>query len=526
MTSRDLELSVKELYAAHYRTSSFHSVSPNGWFKLFWKDNTRVFVGNKQSEDPSEYWLVDGEREVISGNLPIPRDGRVVDNGHFVLHDGMWAQKQKPAILYAFNQKGEILWKIDGINTVLSNGLSRDGRYYICLSGRTLYFFDWLSGEKTWETRMPRGMYNVKSYEFDVEAERIYLLIWSNSKFAFSFSGHFLDADKWDEHYENLEFDRSGIRISWRSKTKPESLKLRRNLLSALMSAPDNGWKVSSASDVRGDLEKFHLIDQYGALTRRGRVEAILRLPLEKQCEYLGIPLIQKDADDLDYPEISTFIDFAAQGYTGGRWKGEAILYSLYAICFPVLMDSLVESRGKSVKYHPPLHMGDFYEYLTQIEDNCVNEIITTSICKIDQNLKLMKGRRRAEFFMRYTKYPGTEFDINSTQFKREGVDVEVRDIVHLNMLGMSSDMSDIEVVSSVYKCLGKSRLAETAKLFFADPYAFVVGWPDLTFVDPKSVFFVEVKTTDKLHRSQIITMGEMREKAGLDMSVIRLRKI
>ena len=60
MTSRDLELSVKELYAAHYRTSSFHSVSPNGWFKLFWKDNTRVFVGNKQSEDPSEYWLVDG----------------------------------------------------------------------------------------------------------------------------------------------------------------------------------------------------------------------------------------------------------------------------------------------------------------------------------------------------------------------------------------------------------------------------------------------------------------------------------
>ena len=72
---------------------------------------------------------------------------------------------------------------------------------------------------------------------------------------------------------------------------------------------------------------------------------------------------------------------------------------------------------------------------------------------------------------------------------------------------------------------VGRPRLSAIAAQIFTDPYSYYHGWPDLTILDSAGrCEFVEVKTTDRLHYGQIVTMGDMRHAAGLDIRVLRLR--
>lgn len=64
--------------------------------------------------------------------------------------------------------------------------------------------------------------------------------------------------------------------------------------------------------------------------------------------------------------------------------------------------------------------------------------------------------------------------------------------------------------------------LARVAEAFFAKPYEYRAGWPDLTVLGEK-VRFIEVKTTDLLHESQIRFANEFAAPLGLECEVIQL---
>ncbi len=51
---------------------------------------------------------------------------------------------------------------------------------------------------------------------------------------------------------------------------------------------------------------------------------------------------------------------------------------------------------------------------------------------------------------------------------------------------------------------LGRDRLASIACIFISNPYDYGAGWPDLTLTRKGDIRFIEVKTTDSLHESQI----------------------
>ena len=73
---------------------------------------------------------------------------------------------------------------------------------------------------------------------------------------------------------------------------------------------------------------------------------------------------------------------------------------------------------------------------------------------------------------------------------------------------------------------VGVRRLAAVAAQVFTDPYAYYHGWPDLMVLTPDGQLdFIEVKTTDRLHYGQIITMADMRDAADLEMRVLRLKR-
>ncbi len=71
---------------------------------------------------------------------------------------------------------------------------------------------------------------------------------------------------------------------------------------------------------------------------------------------------------------------------------------------------------------------------------------------------------------------------------------------------------------------LGRDRLSTIATKFFEKPYDYRAGWPDLTLVDGCGVHFVEVKTSDKMHPSQVRFAKEVAAPLGLRCAVYQVK--
>ena len=78
------------------------------------------------------------------------------------------------------------------------------------------------------------------------------------------------------------------------------------------------------------------------------------------------------------------------------------------------------------------------------------------------------------------------------------------------------------ELIEQLHTAIG-SQLASIAARFAGDSYCYRAGWPDITAVRQGSVLFREIKTTDKLHRSQLETIGNVLLPEGLTVDVLQL---
>ena len=79
-----------------------------------------------------------------------------------------------------------------------------------------------------------------------------------------------------------------------------------------------------------------------------------------------------------------------------------------------------------------------------------------------------------------------------------------------------------VGLIEQLHFVLG-AQLANIASRFGSDPYCYRAGWPDITAVQSGSVIFREIKTTDKLHRSQIATIGDILLPEGLTVDILQL---
>lgn len=75
----------------------------------------------------------------------------------------------------------------------------------------------------------------------------------------------------------------------------------------------------------------------------------------------------------------------------------------------------------------------------------------------------------------------------------------------------------------SIWTALGSSGWAKVAESFIKDPYTFRAGWPDLAISDGYNLRLIEIKTTDKLHSSQKITISDLLLPLGISISVAQL---
>lgn len=180
-----------------------YSESPSGVFLIAWSDfDQSRGVGGFRERGEGTYVLAENGKAIRSGQVQRPNDGKVANNGTFIINDWMFGEGLK-GIFYAFDMSGRQLVKHRFSANLFNNGMSEDGRYAVCQcansdteDGSVLAFFDLEKGSLLWKIQPESG--RADSYYIDCVKKELLLGYRERGKYRYSFAGHFIDKDKWE----------------------------------------------------------------------------------------------------------------------------------------------------------------------------------------------------------------------------------------------------------------------------------------------------------------------------------------
>ena len=204
---------------------------------------------------------------------------------------------------------------------------------------------------------------------------------------------------------------------------------------------------------------------------------------LEKQCANLSLSL--KDIH-LSYevnPELALLTHFENMGYIGSYNEGFTILTVLKAL----MLDKLTK-----------------HNTFNDRNDACCRYLeaqLTILKDKTDELIRSIAYTNKKSFLKNIQEISAQDFIVNE----------------HPNL--------SIECCEALFDAIDTHVFIRLAKKIAEDPYTFRKGWPDLTIVKGKDVQFIEVKTTDKLHKSQLTTIPEMKKILPYPFYVYRILK-
>ena len=172
--------------------------SENGRFTLLWRD--RHWADGDLIR--GRYLLIDGDALVVDRRMARPQNGKVADDGTFVLNDAGESQELS-GTFHAFRSDGsEIVSRVYTAN-LLNNGLSHDGRLAVCQTANApgspdssvLTVFDLEAGAvmATWTAES--GWAN--AYEFPQGGDRIRMVRLDRPALDYSLEGEFIDRRDW-----------------------------------------------------------------------------------------------------------------------------------------------------------------------------------------------------------------------------------------------------------------------------------------------------------------------------------------
>jgi hypothetical protein len=171
------------------------SKSPNGRFTIAWVD------GGPDQSRRGRYVFLDRGKLVAEGKMARPNDGKVANNGVFILND--WgASETLSGTLSAFRPDGTPILSRKLKANLFNNGLSADGRWAVCQTANApsddsgcLFVFDLVAGKEVSSWQAESGWANV--YEFSSDGTTIYLGYFDGTKFAYTLDGEFIDRTLW-----------------------------------------------------------------------------------------------------------------------------------------------------------------------------------------------------------------------------------------------------------------------------------------------------------------------------------------
>lgn len=171
------------------------SCSPNGRYTIAWLD------GGPDQSRRGRWLFLDGDTVVAKGNMARPNDGKVADNGVFILND--WGGIETlSGTLKAFGPDGTSIFRRKFKANLFNNGLSRDGRWAVCQTCNSdnedagkLFVLNLAQGIELCSWAPESGWAN--SYTFAPDGQTLTLTYAQGSAFRYSINGEFLDRTLW-----------------------------------------------------------------------------------------------------------------------------------------------------------------------------------------------------------------------------------------------------------------------------------------------------------------------------------------
>lgn len=274
----------------------------------------------------------------------------------------------------------------------------------------------------------------------------------------------------------------------------------------ALMESIGNNYFCKCNKSTIGALQKRNLCDENGELSSEGRVISIAISSLKTQAIALNIPIKTIKINYKNNPELVIRDHLLASGEYRNACVAEGgdIRVLLFCMCF--------DEIWRTWKEHP------YFEKYSDTDPICFMDS-----CSIACSELLDIRPDLYEKLIRSVYHSNQDIIENSFYLIRKSQ----------GDLGANSDYWPwhnyiglrLPLLLSLYKELGNEKLAKIAKKYFLDPAAFNKGWPDITAIDIKNnVTLLEVKTTDKFHPSQIVTIKEMSRFFRIE--VIHLQRV
>jgi len=228
----------------------------------------------------------------------------------------------------------------------------------------------------------------------------------------------------------------------------------------------------------------FDLVNKNNELTERGHCKAVEDIPLIKQCSEISLDYELINLSFNGKPELALLAYYQSLGFIGISSEGMGILMALKALMLDVL---------------------EKYNIFKSRQDSCTR-LLTAQLLSIpDKSNEIISSISlvsRQKFITNFR-------EIISTPYHN----------------GDYSELS-IEFIGAMYDSISTRTFISIAKKLLENPYLYGKGWPDLTLIKDNTVSFVEVKTTDKLHVSQLTTIPAMQAITPFSFSVCRIKNI
>lgn len=221
-----------------------------------------------------------------------------------------------------------------------------------------------------------------------------------------------------------------------------------------------------------------------GQLSDEGKILALSKMKLSHQCQELSLDLIEIHLNYQGSPELAALQHFQQEGYIGSILEGDFILTVVKAL----ILDKLEEYS--SFYSRKDACVGFLHGQLVVNQNNIAD--IISSISKISRNKFISNMTEIANEPLVQQFYPGISLDIAIAFF--DAVDLSIFEKIAI-------------------------KLAE-------NPYEYSKGWPDLTIIKDKEIRLIEIKTTDKLHASQLKTIPILREILPFEISVCKIKNL
>jgi hypothetical protein len=236
-----------------------------------------------------------------------------------------------------------------------------------------------------------------------------------------------------------------------------------------------------NASTIAGLISRG-LIDSTKTLTHAGWKQAVVALPLQEQCIHMGITY--EEVHGLVYhnqPELAAWKYFSSLGYSGGYCEGGPILLLIRAAALNVL--ATLNTFGSRQDACTRFTEAQLFIHKGQI-DAILNEIHNANASRIISNFDEIYSPPIMQEW-----YPGLT----------------------------------AATIALLFESLGSERLAQITSAMLEDPYLYRAGWPDLTMTNGIEMLWAEIKTTDRLHMSQITTIHRMKPLLPGRICVVQL---